>query len=176
MLTRTDSSLAFFETLRILLAALLIGLLSQIAIPLPFSPVPITLQTFGILLVASRLGASRGVAAVLTYIGLGISGLPLFPAFQFGIAKLLGPAGGYYLGFIFAAYIVGKMSEGRSARTLLGMLLGELVILSLGALHLSTYVGWNGVLFAGVVPFIAPDLVKLLLAFTASGKRTTTAA
>ncbi|MBD3274481.1 MAG: biotin transporter BioY, partial [Candidatus Marinimicrobia bacterium] len=87
--------------------SLFIALLAQLAVHLPFSPVPITGQTLGVLLAGALLGKIRGTMTVLAYLTEGVSGLPVFAGATAGPAVLLGPTGGYLIGFIFAAYLTG---------------------------------------------------------------------
>ncbi|MCS6774751.1 MAG: biotin transporter BioY, partial [Thermoflexales bacterium] len=97
------------EVLVVLLGSWLVALLAQVTIPL--QPVPITGQTFGVLLVGAALGARRGAMAMLVYLAQGLLGLPFFAGGASGIGRLLGPTGGYLVGFVFAAALVGWLSE-----------------------------------------------------------------
>ena len=152
----------------ILGGSLLLGLVAQIAIPLPFSPVPITGQTFGVLLIGATLGSKRGALCILTYLAEAIAGLPFFTGGASGIAALAGPTGGYLVGFVLAAYITGWLAErgwDRQLKTnLLAMVLGNIAIYALGLPWLGVLIGFDKVLALGLVPFIPGDLVKLLLA------------
>ncbi len=150
------------------LFAALIALLAQISIPLPFSPVPITGQTFGIFLVGSLLEGKWGAAAVLIYLLLGAVGLPVFHQFQGGLHILLGPTGGFLWGFVLGCYLLGKITEKKntSGIMILGMFLCMAVYFALGALYLAFVAGlsFNQALLAGVVPFLPLDTIKLLAA------------
>lgn len=112
----------------------LVALLSQLLIPI--QPVPITGQTFGVLLVGAALGWRKGALALLLYVLQGVAGLPFFAGGASGIARLLGPTGGYLIGFVFAAALTGWLSERgwdrRFLSTLLAMALGNAVIYLLG--------------------------------------------
>ncbi len=112
--------------------SLFIALSAQIAIPLPFSPVPITGQTLAVLLVGALLGSQRGVLAVLVYLTEGFAGLPVFSGGTAGLARLAGPTGGYLVGLLAAAFITGLLAEQgwdrRVGSTLLAMLLGNAAI------------------------------------------------
>ena len=89
-------------------ASLLIALAAQVAIPLPFSPVPVTGQTYAVLVVGAALGSRLGALSVALYVAEGVLGLPVFaPGGAPGIARLLGPTGGYLVGFVGAAFVVG---------------------------------------------------------------------
>jgi biotin transport system substrate-specific component len=154
--------------LLIVLGALLIAALAQVAIPLPFTPVPITGQTFAVLLVGAALGSKRGLAALSLYSLMGLSGLPVFAGGASGIAYSLGPTLGYLAGFLAAAYIVGLLAErglDRSVRTsLVPFLVGTLVIYAFGAGWLAIQFGVEKALTLGVLPFLIGDAVKLVLA------------
>jgi biotin transport system substrate-specific component len=116
--------------------SLLLGLSAQIAFHLPFSPVPVTAQTFAVLLTGGLLGSKRGSLSLLTYIAQGAVGLPVFAGGIGGVAVLLGPRGGYLLGFILAAYVIGLLVERgwdrRVATTALAMLVGNVTIYLFG--------------------------------------------
>ncbi|OLC57240.1 MAG: biotin transporter BioY [Chloroflexi bacterium 13_1_40CM_4_68_4] len=147
--------------------SLVIALAAQVAVSLPFSPVPVTMQTYAVLVVAAALGRVAA-ASVSLYILEGIVGLPVFAGGTSGIERLLGPTGGYLAGFIAAAFVVGMLAERgweRHALTALAaMLAGELVIYALGLPWLARFVPADRVLVLGLLPFIPGDLVKLVLA------------
>jgi biotin transport system substrate-specific component len=156
------------EVLLILTGSLLIAAAAQIKIPLPFSPVPITGQTFAVLLLAALYGSKRGLATVITYLALGVAGMPIFAGAVSGIAPLIGPTGGYLVGFLAAAYLVGLLSERGWDRkpwsTAVSMVIGNAIIYALGVLWLAYYVGWGNVLSTGVLPFLPGDIIKIGLA------------
>ncbi len=159
-------SARLYDVALVLAGSLLIALSAQVAIPLPFSPVPVSGQTFAVLLVAALLGRRRGSLAVLVYIGQGLIGLPVFAGGAFGLARLLGPTGGYLAGFVIAAYVVGLLAERgwdrRAGTTAAAMLVGNLIIYACGVLWLSTFVGGLGpALTAGLLPFLAGDVLKI---------------
>jgi biotin transport system substrate-specific component len=151
-----------------LAGSLLIALTAQIYIPLPFSPVPLTGQTLGVLLVGTVLGGMRGSLAVLTYLAEGASGLPVFAGGAMGVGVFFGPTAGYLLGFVPAAYLTGRLAEfGFDKRVwtmALAMLLGTLLILLLGASWLSWFVGGSNALQMGVFPFLPGDVIKISVA------------
>lgn len=144
------------------------ALAAQIAIPLPFTPVPITMQTFAVLLTGLLLGSRLGLLALLTYLAEGLSGLPVFAAGRAGPAVLAGPTAGYLLAFPLAAFVVGWLAERgwdrRPATTALAMVLGNLVIYAGGVGWLAVLLGPERAFTAGLLPFLPGDLLKLLLA------------
>lgn len=158
--------------------ACLIGLLAQTRMPLPWTPVPITGQTFAVLLAAVLLGRWWGGASLAIYIGLGIAGVPWFNGWTGGIARIAGPTGGYLIGFILAAlflgYFVDKYVKVRSFRSLLGLMLFADFVLVFGPgliqLHLwlnlagQGTIGFYQLLTMGLLPFIAGDVVKVVAA------------
>ena len=152
----------------VLAGTLLVALLAQVRIPLPFTPVPLTGQTFAVLLVAAALGSRRGIASLGLYALLGLAGLPVFAGGGSGPARLLGPTGGYLLGFVLAAWIVGRLAErglDRSLRTAwLPFLAGTLGITLCGAGWLALSLGLAKALTLGVLPFLVGDAIKILLA------------
>jgi len=155
-----------YDAALVLAGSLLIALSAQVAILLPFSPVPVTGQTLAVLLVGALLGSRRGSLAVLTYVLQGLAGLPVFAGGAFGLARLLGPTGGYLVGFVAAAFLVGLLAERgwdrRVSTTAAAMTLGNLVIYATGALWLAAFVGGlDQALAMGVAPFIPGDLLKI---------------
>ena len=156
-----------YDLALVLGASLFIGLCAQVAVLLPFSSVPVTGQTLAVLLVAAVLGSKRGSLAVLAYLAEGMSGLPVFALGGFGPAYLVGPTGGYLIGFIAAACVAGWLAErgwGRKpGTTLLAMLAGNVVIYAVGIPWLAVYVG-KAALSAGLYPFVIGDLAKLAVA------------
>jgi len=158
----------FYDIALIISGSLLIGLCAQVKVLLPFGPVPVTGQTFAVLMIGALLGARRGCLAVLAYIIEGAWGMPVF-AFGGGFAVLLGPTGGYLIGFIPAAYVVGLLAEKgwdrRIGTTVLAMVLGNVVIYAFGLLWLCCLMGiGRTVLAAGLYPFIIGDSLKIILA------------
>lgn len=157
-----------YDLIWILGGTLLVALSAQVAIPLPFSPVPITGQTLTVLLTGVLLGSRRAGLCLLVYLAEGIAGLPVFAGGKAGIAHLLGPTGGYLLGFVPAAFLVGWLAEKgwdkRPVTAFAAMLLGNVVIYTFGLPWLAYFVGSERVLVAGCLPFIPGDLTKVLLA------------
>ena len=157
-----------YEILLVLAGSALIAVSAWVALPLPFSPVPVTGQTFGVLLVGSALGARRGAAAALAYLAEGCSGLPVFAGGAAGAQVLAGPTGGYLLGFVPGALLCGALAERgwdrRPIPTVASMALGNIAILVPGLLWLSRFVGMEHALPLGLFPFIPGDVVKIALA------------
>jgi biotin transport system substrate-specific component len=156
------------EVALILGGSLLIALSAQLQFVLPFSPVPITGQTFAVLLLGALYGSKRGPATVVTYLALGVMGLPVFAGGTYGVARLVGPTAGYLVGFLAAAFVVGFLSERGWDRkpwtTAVSMIIGNGMIYVAGVLWLSRFVGWPAVLSTGVLPFLAGDALKIALA------------
>ena len=157
------------DAVLVLLFSGLIAACAQVSIPLPFTPVPITGQTFAVLFTGAVLGSRRGTLAVLLYLAEGALGLPVFSAGTAGAARFLGPTGGYLVAYPLAAGLVGWLAERgwdrRPRRAALAMLLGSLVILGLGVLWLAPFVGGLGPAFVqGVLPFVPGDVFKAVLA------------
>jgi biotin transport system substrate-specific component len=152
--------------------SLLIALCAQLAIGWP---IPVTGQTFAVLMIGALLGARRASVTVLVYIAEGALGLPVFAHGRSGFTVLFGPTGGYLVGFVVAAYIVGLLAERgwdrRIGTTILAMIFGNLVIYTFGLLWLGCMillmklpVGSGKVLVEGLYGFIPGDLLKIVLA------------
>jgi biotin transport system substrate-specific component len=160
--------------------ACLIGLMAQVRIPLPWTPVPITGQTFAVLLAAVLLGEWWGGACLIIYVGLGILGVPWFNGGTRGMVIVAGPTGGYIIGFILAALLVGYVTKKHSVNKfflLCGlMLLADFgIIFGFGLLQLHIWLGLNGkpvgldqLLTMGLLPFVAGDILKVIAAAGAS--------
>lgn len=171
-LTLADAALPRADVLRNVLlvvgGSLATALAAQLAVPLPFSPVPLTGQTLAVLLVGMTLGARRGFASLALYLAEGAAGLPVFAGGAAGPAVLIGPTAGYLIAFPFAAALTGALAERGWDRnpftTIAAMLLGSVVIFAGGLAGLSRFVPPEGLLAAGLLPFIPGDLVKTVLA------------
>ena len=148
--------------------SLLTALSAQAVIPLPFTPVPITGQTFTVLLTGALLGPRLGAMTLTLYLLEGGLGLPFFAHGAAGAARLSGPTGGYLLSYPFAAALVGWLAtrgwDRRPLTMLAAMLLGSVVVFALGAGWLSHFIGPAHAFTGGVLPFLPGDLVKALLA------------
>jgi biotin transport system substrate-specific component len=144
-----------------------VALTAQVSLPL--LPVPLTLQTLGVLFTGAVLGSRRGTLALLLYVAEGAIGLPVFAGGLSGIGVLIGPTGGYLVGFIVAAGIVGLLAERGWDRRLiwaaLAMVVGNLVIYAFGVAWLTVIVGdLRTALIQGMLIFIIGDLIKIVLA------------
>lgn len=149
--------------------SLLVALSAQLSLPLPFSPVPVTGQTFAVLLLGATYGARRSAAALLLYLAEGAVGLPVFaPGGPLGLARLLGPSGGYLLAFPAAAFLLGWLMERwlRDGRGWLGAVLAAEAVIFLGGtawLKFLTQVSWFEALGLGLLPFLPGELAKVAL-------------
>jgi biotin transport system substrate-specific component len=147
-------------------AAALTALAAQWRIYLPFTPVPITGQTFAVLLTGAALGWKLGAAGQLLYVVAGVLGAPVFTDGSSGVEVITGATGGYLIGFIFAAGLVGWMAEHRQDRTFSTMftafIAGSLVIYTFGVagLMIAADMSLPAAVEAGVVPFLLGDLIK----------------
>lgn len=147
--------------------ALVVAAAAQVSVPVPLSPVPMTLQPLAVLVVGGLLGAAGGVAALVTYLALGIAGLPVFAGGASGVVHLFGPTGGYLLAFPVAAGVVGAVARGRQGilRALAACALGMAVIHAGGVAQLALLGGDPAAAFRmGFVPFFTGDLLKVGLA------------
>ncbi len=151
----------------VLLGTMLLAMLSKITVFLPFTPVPVTGQTFGVILIAMLFGAKRSVITMLTYIAEGLAGLPVFAGSTLGIARIVGPTGGYILGFVVAAYVVGFLADKGWTKSFfkvfIASAIGSIVIYVFGVARLNMFLGFEKAIVSGVVPFIIGDLVKIFM-------------
>ena len=166
----TERSLSVIRQIAMVVgASFFVALCARITIPLPFTPVPLTLQNFGVLLVGLMLGSRRGFAALALYLAEGAFGLPVFnPTGPGGIAQLLGPTGGYLLAYPFVAAVAGFIAErGKKsfARLALGSIAGEIVLFAGGLawLQVVTHSFKLAVQF-GLYWFIFAEVVKVMAA------------
>ncbi|MPV86715.1 biotin transporter BioY [Ostreibacterium oceani] len=145
--------------------SLLLTLSAKLSIP--FIPVPFTMQTFAVLVIGMAFGWRLGASTVLFYLAQGALGLPVF-ATGAGIPYMVGPTGGYLIGFVFAAALCGLLAEKGWDRTVkhtaFAMTLGTAVIYLFGGAWLSLLIGVEKALAAGIIPFIPGEIVKIVLA------------
>ncbi|MBI1796219.1 MAG: biotin transporter BioY [Candidatus Eisenbacteria bacterium] len=158
----------FSNTMLVVVASVVTALAAQLSIPVPWSPVPITGQTFAVVLSGAVLGARRGLIAQALYLAEGAIGLPVFAEGRAGIAVLIGPTAGYLFAFPVAAWVAGALAErgwDRRFETMLGaMLIATAVIFAAGLAWLARFVPAGRVFAAGLVPFIPGDILKSTLA------------
>jgi len=154
------------------------GAMAQVRVVLPWSPVPITLQTFTVLLAGVVLGKRWGAISQALYLGIGALGMPWFTGYKSGLQALAGPTGGYLIGFILAALLIGYFTDtyikSRSFFPMLGLMIfaNFIIIYGLGIIQLGLYLSWvKGVkvslpalLWMGAIPFIPGDLTKAIAA------------
>jgi biotin transport system substrate-specific component len=164
------------RSVAISLGALVVALAAQVVMPVPFSPVPMTLQPLAVLVVGGILGGVAGLSALLLYLALGILGLPVFAAGGSGLPHLLGVTGGYLLAFPMAAGVTGaltggsqsadsRMDAGAVLRVLLACALGMVIIHVGGVAQLALLGGDPSLAFrVGFIPFLTGDLLKIGLA------------
>ncbi len=146
-------------------ASIILGLFANVSIPLWFTPVPIATQSGVVILLAALLGSKRAPAAVALFLAQGAVGLPVFANGTGGFVKLIGPTGGYFLGYLAAAYITAKIIEMSPERTLknalVAMIVGAGLILTIGAGWLASFVGVKQAFVMGILPFLAGDALKI---------------
>jgi biotin transport system substrate-specific component len=156
----------------------LVAACAQISIHLGFTPVPITGQTFAVVLVGASLGSIRGTASLVLYLLIGLAGAPVYSEHKHGWDVVSGSSGGYLVGFIAAAALTGWLAQRgwdrRISSSVSAMLTGNVVIYIFGLLWLHHWLGahnfgqsWNTTLTDGLYPFVAGDVIKLYLAAAA---------
>jgi biotin transport system substrate-specific component len=160
----------------VLFATVLTIAAAQVSIPLPFTPVPFTLQPMVVLLAGAALGPRLGFASQAAYLALGIAGLPVFaasPVLPQGVARLLGPTGGYLMSYPIAAFVAGYLAERgfdrRYLTSVLAMAAGLAIVFTFGVAWLAfgvPHVGLSPAIAAGLVPFIPADIFKICIAAT----------
>ena len=175
--TKTNSSSKIQDMVYISFFAVLMAVCSWISIP---ATVPFTLQTFGVFIAVGVLGGKRGTLAVLVYVLLGAVGAPVFAGFRGGMGSLLGTSGGYIIGFIFSALAMWgleKLWGMGKIKNLLSMLVGLVVCYAFGTAwfyfvysHTKEPITISAVLGWCVIPFVIPDLCKIVLAFILSDR------
>lgn len=144
-------------------------ILAPLSIPIPFSPVPISLTNLAIYFSVYVLGAKKATISYCIYMLIGFAGVPVFSAFTAGPAKLLGPTGGYLIGLIFTAVISGAFIEkfpGKIYMAVTGMVIGTAIAYAFGTIWLAHQMSlsFKAALFAGVIPYIPGDAVKIAIA------------
>jgi biotin transport system substrate-specific component len=164
------------RTAAVLFATVITIAAAQVSIPLPFTPVPFTFQPMVVLVGAAALGARLGAASQILYLALGIAGLPVFaasPLLPQGVARLMGPTGGYLMAYPIAAFAAGWLAQRgfdrRYVTAVAAMLIGLAIVFASGVAWLALALpagrsGWSAALAAGFYPFVVADLVKILMA------------
>lgn len=158
------------DTLLVTGGAVFIALVAQLSFYLPFTPVPVTGLTFGVIATGAAMGSIRGLLATLVYVVVGVAGAPVYAGGSYGLDVLLGVTGGYLVGSVLAAALTGFLAERAWDRKVVSavpaMLLGELVIFTVGVgwLMVVLNVGLGEGLALGLVPFIIGEVVKLVAA------------
>ena len=160
------------RTKQMVLIALMIAetcVLGPLSIPLPFSPVPISLTNFAIFLAIFVLGMKSGTISFIIYLLLGAIGVPVFSSFRGGLQVLAGPTGGYLIGFIFLALIMGfalDHFDRKLVPTIIGMIIGMAVCYAFGTVWLAKLLSlsFKEGLMMGVIPYLAGDAAKIIIA------------
>ena len=146
--------------------------LAQIAIPVPGSPVPVTGQTLGVLILGTAYGSTLGVTTFAMYILAGIAGAPVFANSGHGLDRIVGATGGYLIGMLVATFVLGQLARFRLDQKFLtalpSMLIGTITTFSFGLVWLHQYTGqsWNWTIKAGLTPFILGEALKIAIAGT----------
>ncbi|MEZ7718221.1 biotin transporter BioY [Leptotrichia wadei] len=152
----------FKNILLVLGGVAFLSIMSQVLIPLPYTPVPISLGTFGVTLMALLYGRKLGTATILSYVAAGSLGAPIFAGGKAG--SLFSPTGGYILGYIVATIILGYLADRgvtkSYVKTILSLMLSSAIILTLGSLVLSLFVPGKNAFMIGVLPFLPGDALK----------------
>ena len=166
LLAKTKEEIFIRRLFLSLLFAFATGFGAQIRIPLPFTPVPITMQTFFVLSSGVALGAFWGSFSQILYILMGAFGFPYFSGWSAGVKTIIGPTGGYIIGFAIASYLSGVLTKGELSlkRIYCAMFLAEIIILLLGAFWLSISLSLSPyqAFLKGILPFIPGDILKIL--------------
>ena len=152
--------------------ALFLAALAQVVIPVPGSPVPVTGQTLGVLLLATAYGANLGAATFALYLLIGLAGAPVFANQGHGTERLIGPTGGYLVGMLIASWVLGALAgrkwDQRFLSAITTMFIGNVIIFTFGLIWLHEYTGkdWAWTFSAGLTPFIFGEILKIVIAGT----------
>jgi len=164
---RDKSSAFIYDAIVVICGSLLVALSAQLKVYLPFSPVPITAQTFAVLVLGILIGSRRGALTMLAYLVEGVLGLPVFAA-GIGPSAILGPTGGFLVGFVAAAFVVGRLAEmgwdRRISTAIAAMVTGEVVLYAFGVGWLAMLTDVKTAVVIGLYPFIAGDVLKVIIA------------
>jgi biotin transport system substrate-specific component len=146
--------------------------LAQIAIPVPGSPVPVTGQTLGVLILGTAYGSTLGVTTFAIYILAGVAGAPVFANSGHGLDRIVGATGGYLIGMLVATFVLGQLARFRLDQNFLtalpSMLIGTITTFAFGLVWLHQYTGqsWDWTIKAGLTPFIVGEVLKIAIAGT----------
>ncbi len=167
-LEKTQEKAFWVSALQVVMASIFLALIGQVKIPLPFSPVPIILQSKMVLVIAALLGARRGVIATLLFLAYGAFGLPVFASGTYGYLSFFGPTGGYILAYPLAVYFVGALTQKSKTINMarvffLFSVAMFAIIYPLGCLQLSWFVGAEKALLLGAAPFALTDAILLFV-------------
>jgi biotin transport system substrate-specific component len=161
------------DALLVVGGAAFVALAAQVSIKLGFTPVPLTGQTFAVLLVGAALGSTRGALSLLLYLLVGVAGVPVYAEHRHGWSVFSGATGGYIVGFVVAATLTGWLAERswdkRFSSSISAMLTGSVVIYLCGVVWLHHFLGvnWSTTLDDGLYPFVPGDMLKVYLAAAA---------
>lgn len=169
----SSKSAGFLSTaLQCVMGSIFLGLMSQFSVTLPFTPVPITMQTFALFLLIMAQGQKKATYSVLLYLAQASVGLPVLNGGMANPLWMVSPTAGYLVGFLACTIIGGYLYERKStpgfAWTMISLCSGQIALFSLGTIYLSTFVGADNALALGVVPFLVGALLKLLAASCAA--------
>jgi biotin transport system substrate-specific component len=169
VLERAQSPAWWIEAALVIGASLFVALCARITVPLPFTPVPLTLQNFAVLLVGLALGSRRGGIALAIYLMEGALGLPVFSAGMGGFAQLLGPTGGYLMAYPLVAFVSGWIAERGAKSFLRGVLAasaGEVALFAGGLAWLAVWTrgSWQQAAYFGLYPFVFAEVAKVMAA------------
>jgi biotin transport system substrate-specific component len=149
-----------------------LAVLAQIAIPVPGSPVPVTGQTLGVLILGTAYGSTLGFTTFAFYLLAGIAGAPVFANSGHGLDRILGATGGYLIGMLVATFVLGQLARFRLDQNFItalpSMLIGTITTFSFGLVWLHQYTGqsWSWTINAGLTPFIVGEVLKIAIAGT----------
>ena len=159
------------QMLSVLFVTVLTAAAAQLSFPLPFTPVPFTIQPMIVLIGAAALGSRLGALAQILYLMLGIAGLPVFafsPELPQGVARLIGPTGGYLMAYPLAAFVTGLLAENgfdrRYVTSIFAMAVGLSVVFAGGVWWIARLAGIDTALATGLYPFIIVDVIKVVAA------------
>lgn len=165
-------STALSNSVLIVSGVLGLSALAQIAVPVPGSPVPVTGQTLGVLILGTTYGSTLGFTTFAIYMLAGIAGAPVFANGAHGLDRVVGATGGYLVGMLIATLILGQLSKFRLDQKFItalpSMLIGTVITFTFGLIWLKQYTGqsWSWTITAGLTPFIIGEILKIVIAGT----------